>query len=561
MHSGAIRVCCALGRVSWGSGRRLVLTDILCLYRDAGQLDHGVFEDPYKTKVDCWLRGTTLHIRPSRIPGKEVSTKIETFSLIDWKVCLFVRLFFRFFVRASEINPWNRHCSPHPSPPPLPFPSPPFVSNSPVPQIVIDDRVKMTLINVHSQIDNVKLKAETPAAADEWIKSCQLGIAAYKLNNPPRSSSAHRKQVASTSSPPPAASASAADAIPAPESVKSPQKLMSVNDVPTPASPVSPSNKSKPPSGRRPVSTSPLPKPVVTEESTVSRIHSIIRVVRGGKETTMLGDGGKELPTGLDEALGMLAKEIVILREERHVAKEKVEMAGEDSVRRDAQHDHLAERVAELEVMAMGLRGERDELAAKLQAANQEAGKYRDALRVCKSGAERLESELAKEKEACKEATKDAEALRVEVEKQKAARRSVEDVAVRMMLPVPEESESELRGGEPVNGELTFEGSDADSGDECYMTPDVDKEIDFAAVSTQAIKALQDDLELGNATLVKARVSSLQVRVKTPHALSSALCPFFLPFCLFPPLLLPHIRTYHTTAAGRGCIAARHARD
>jgi hypothetical protein len=117
-------------------------------------------------------------------------------------------------------------------------------------------------------------------------------------------------------------------------------------------------------------------------------------------------------------------------------------------------------------------------------------------------------------------ATKDAEALRVEVEKQKAARRSVEDVAVRMMLPVPEESESELRGGEPANGELTFEGSDADSGDEGYLTPDIEKEIEFAAVSAQASQALQlqDDLELGDVTLIKAQVSSLQVRAKGPFA-------------------------------------------
>ncbi len=49
------------------------------------KLKHGVFEDPYKTKVKCWIRRSTLYIQPVSLKGP-AETEIEELDILVWEV-------------------------------------------------------------------------------------------------------------------------------------------------------------------------------------------------------------------------------------------------------------------------------------------------------------------------------------------------------------------------------------------------------------------------------------------------------------------------------------------
>jgi hypothetical protein len=50
------------------------------------KLKHGMFEDPYKTKVECWILASTLCIKP--IDAKPpASAGVEELDVTVWEVC------------------------------------------------------------------------------------------------------------------------------------------------------------------------------------------------------------------------------------------------------------------------------------------------------------------------------------------------------------------------------------------------------------------------------------------------------------------------------------------
>jgi hypothetical protein len=49
------------------------------------KLKHSIFEDPYKTKVKCWIRESTLYIEPIALKGP-AETGIEELDVMVWEV-------------------------------------------------------------------------------------------------------------------------------------------------------------------------------------------------------------------------------------------------------------------------------------------------------------------------------------------------------------------------------------------------------------------------------------------------------------------------------------------
>ena len=49
------------------------------------KLKHGLFEDPYKTKVKCWISQSTLYIQPITLKGSS-ETGIEELDIMVWEV-------------------------------------------------------------------------------------------------------------------------------------------------------------------------------------------------------------------------------------------------------------------------------------------------------------------------------------------------------------------------------------------------------------------------------------------------------------------------------------------
>ena len=65
------------------------------------KLKHGMFEDPYKTKVECWILESTLCIQP--IGAKPpAATGVEELDVTVWKVCSFFIALLEFCDRACS---------------------------------------------------------------------------------------------------------------------------------------------------------------------------------------------------------------------------------------------------------------------------------------------------------------------------------------------------------------------------------------------------------------------------------------------------------------------------
>jgi hypothetical protein len=50
------------------------------------KLKHGMFEDPYKTKVKGWIRKATLFIQPVQSKGSPIASIAEEFDMLIWQV-------------------------------------------------------------------------------------------------------------------------------------------------------------------------------------------------------------------------------------------------------------------------------------------------------------------------------------------------------------------------------------------------------------------------------------------------------------------------------------------
>ena len=49
------------------------------------KLKLGVFEDPYKTKVKCWIHRSTMYVQPINLKGP-AETGIEELDITAWEV-------------------------------------------------------------------------------------------------------------------------------------------------------------------------------------------------------------------------------------------------------------------------------------------------------------------------------------------------------------------------------------------------------------------------------------------------------------------------------------------
>lgn len=52
------------------------------------KLKHGMFEDPYKTKVECWILSSTLCIKPIDVRSP-AAAGVEELDVAVWEVCSF----------------------------------------------------------------------------------------------------------------------------------------------------------------------------------------------------------------------------------------------------------------------------------------------------------------------------------------------------------------------------------------------------------------------------------------------------------------------------------------
>ena len=67
------------------------------------KLKHGMFEDPYKTKVNCWIQHHSLCIKPIG-PNVPTDTGVEELDVTVWEVRMIILLSGQAYSRLTAVD-------------------------------------------------------------------------------------------------------------------------------------------------------------------------------------------------------------------------------------------------------------------------------------------------------------------------------------------------------------------------------------------------------------------------------------------------------------------------